>query len=204
MHESGLTAICPFICTSHLGPAHCDLHILSASVLPVGSGSSLAAVDGRYFSPSWVPWRAGITDECDILVYRYGKKYSSSQGWRQLCLPHGHVNLWDPHPQVQGCLLCKGPPGDVPWPCALRGPHCLHQLACLAVEWWVCYYHVACPKSKGVIAPNTPSHWGACNGFCRACGSCHSLSRGRVFSEGDHPLPLSHLAVPSSCSCLHV
>ena len=34
--------------------------ILSSSGLPVGSGCSLMASDGRDSSPSWVPWRAGI------------------------------------------------------------------------------------------------------------------------------------------------
>ena len=35
--------------------------------------------DRRYCFPSWFPWRAGTTDDCDILVYWYGRKYSISQ-----------------------------------------------------------------------------------------------------------------------------
>ena len=31
------------------------------------------------YSPSRVPWRAGISDDCDILVYWYGRKYFISQ-----------------------------------------------------------------------------------------------------------------------------
>ena len=35
--------------------------------------------DRRYCFPSWLPWRAGTADDCDILVYWYGRKYSISQ-----------------------------------------------------------------------------------------------------------------------------
>ena len=55
-------------------------HILSSSGLSVGSGSSLmAAGSHRHSSTSWVSWRAGIADGCDILVYWYDRKYSISQ-----------------------------------------------------------------------------------------------------------------------------
>ena len=43
-------------------------------------------LDGRHCSPPWVPlvstgsqWRAAMVEDCDILVSRYGRKYSISQ-----------------------------------------------------------------------------------------------------------------------------
>ena len=53
------------------------------SMFTTGSGCSqkvLSAIpDCRYCSPSYLPWKAGITDDCDILVYWHGRKYSISQ-----------------------------------------------------------------------------------------------------------------------------
>ena len=48
-------------------------------VLTLGSSYSLVAAGSRYCSSSWVAWRAGIPDDRDILVYWYGRKYSTSQ-----------------------------------------------------------------------------------------------------------------------------
>ena len=71
----------PFIYISAIwGQYPAVFHILSSSGLPIESGSSLmAARSHRYSSTSWVSWRAGITDDCDILVYWYGRKYSISR-----------------------------------------------------------------------------------------------------------------------------
>ena len=70
---------------SYPGPVSC-FHILSSSEITVGNGCSLILLDRRY-SPSWVPlrftwwyWRAAIADDCDILVYWYGRNYSFSHG----------------------------------------------------------------------------------------------------------------------------
>ena len=64
---------------SYVGQASCVFHILSCSGLPIGSGCSLMSAKLRDPPPSWVLWRAGIADDCDILVYCYGRKYSMSQ-----------------------------------------------------------------------------------------------------------------------------
>ena len=55
-------------------------------VLIVESGCSLVAAKSHRYSPSWVHlglrnsrWGAGIVDNCDILIYWYGRKYSISQ-----------------------------------------------------------------------------------------------------------------------------
>ena len=53
------------------------------SWVPRGSVWWVAAAwwlwDHRYHSPSWLPWRAGITDDCNIFVYWDARKYSTSQ-----------------------------------------------------------------------------------------------------------------------------
>ena len=64
---------------SYVGQASCVFIILSCSGLPIASGCSLMSADLRDPSPSRVLWRAGIADDCDILVYCYGRKYSMSQ-----------------------------------------------------------------------------------------------------------------------------
>ena len=38
------------------------------------------------------PWRAAITDDCDILVYWYGREYSNSQS---LPLVRNLINMWE-------------------------------------------------------------------------------------------------------------
>ena len=52
-------------------------HIPSTSVLTVGPGCSLMAARWCRSSPV-VPWRAGIADDCDILVHWCGRKHSIS------------------------------------------------------------------------------------------------------------------------------
>ena len=54
--ESGLTEVITFIGISALW----GQYPVFFTGLPVGSGCSLMASDGRDSSPSWVPWRAGI------------------------------------------------------------------------------------------------------------------------------------------------
>ena len=67
--------------------------------LPWGSPWGVAAagglLDGRYSSPSWVPlelpsspWTTEIADDCDILVYWYGRKYFISQVYSCLFQKH--------------------------------------------------------------------------------------------------------------------
>ena len=58
-------------------------------------------LDGRY-SPCWVPlgltsshWRAVLTDDCDVLIYWCGRKYSIFIGMLSLgCFPYS-CTLWD-------------------------------------------------------------------------------------------------------------
>ena len=69
---------------SSLGPVSCVFTSWVSSGLTVGSGCSLMAPRWQVFFPSWVP--SGLTsslsmveaiaDDCDILVYWYGRKYS--------------------------------------------------------------------------------------------------------------------------------
>ena len=80
MQEAGLTEIIPLICISAIwGQYPVIFHILSSSVLTIGSGCSLVAARSsrQFFSLS--TRMAGITDDCNILIYRYGYKYSISQ-----------------------------------------------------------------------------------------------------------------------------
>jgi len=75
MRESELTEIIPFIYISAIWAGILYFHILSSSGLTVGSGCGPKAARSCGYS-SWAPWRIGIADDCDILVYWYGRKYS--------------------------------------------------------------------------------------------------------------------------------
>ena len=69
VQESGLPEIIPFICISAIwGQYPMIFHFLSSSGLPVGSGCSLMADRSQIFFSFWSAWRAGITNDCDILV----------------------------------------------------------------------------------------------------------------------------------------
>ena len=89
----------PFI-LSHVWKFFSNLPLDHDIELPWGSLKGVAAVwyllDCRYFSPSWVSlgftsshWRAAVADNCDILVYWYGRKYFISHNlcWKILCVP---------------------------------------------------------------------------------------------------------------------
>ena len=68
---------------SYLSPVFCVFHILSSSVLTVGSGCSLMAARlHRYFLPSWVTlgsgihiWRARITDINMKEIFHFSPSY---------------------------------------------------------------------------------------------------------------------------------
>ena len=77
MRWFGLTEISPFTCISAIWGQYPVLSHPGFLKTPVGSGCSLTAARSRR-SSSWVPWRAGIADDCDILVCWYGGKYSIS------------------------------------------------------------------------------------------------------------------------------
>ena len=68
---------------SQLSEATClCFHLPSSSGLSVSSGCSLIpAISHRCSFPSWVLWRAGIADDCDILVYWHNRKYSIFQSF---------------------------------------------------------------------------------------------------------------------------
>ena len=53
----------------YLGPVSCAFHTLSFSGLPSGNGYIQADGCRCLRSSSWVPWRAGISEDCDILVH---------------------------------------------------------------------------------------------------------------------------------------
>ena len=104
---SEFTEIISFIYISAIwGQYPAIFHILSSSGLPIESGSSLmAARSHRYSSTSWVSWRAGITDDCDILVYWYGRKYSISKihlkkGYDSHYVRLVHIHLFIYHPSL--------------------------------------------------------------------------------------------------------
>ena len=64
---------------SYLGPVSCDFsHPKFLSAHRREWLQLMAARSCRYSSPSWVPWRAGIADDCDIPAYCNGRKYSLS------------------------------------------------------------------------------------------------------------------------------
>ena len=78
----------------YLGPVSCIFHPLSSSVLTIKRGCSLVDARSHRYSSSLVPlgsgihiWRARITNDCEILVYWYGKNYSIS-----------HLCSWQPLP----------------------------------------------------------------------------------------------------------
>ena len=82
MQESGLTEISFDMHLSYLGP------VLSVFLLLNFLGVHCREwlhFDGNYSSPPQVPsrlsspWRAAVGDDCDILVYWYGRKYPISQ-----------------------------------------------------------------------------------------------------------------------------
>ena len=83
MQESGLTEIIPLICVSAIWGQYSVLFTSWASVrLTKRSGCSLMAARRQVFFSFCVPsrltsshWRAVIADDCDILVYWYGRKY---------------------------------------------------------------------------------------------------------------------------------
>ena len=78
---------------SQLSEASClCLHLLSSSGLPVASGCSLIpAISLRCSFPSWVLWRAGIADDCDIL-YWHNRKYSIFQSFP---LVRNSTDIWE-------------------------------------------------------------------------------------------------------------
>ena len=88
MQESGLTEIIPFICISAtLGPYPVS-SLMSSSVLTAGRGYSLVTARlCRYSSPSRVPQRAGVTGDCDILVYCYTGNTPFLRGYRKAFVP---------------------------------------------------------------------------------------------------------------------
>ena len=79
---------------SRLSEANClCFHLLSSSGLPVASGCSLIpAISHRCSFPSWVLWRAGITDDCDVLVYWHNRKYSIFQSFP---LVRNSTDIWE-------------------------------------------------------------------------------------------------------------
>ena len=109
MQESRFTEIIPFTCASALRPSIL-VCVLTSSELTVWSGCSLMAARWQLFFPSWVP--SGLTgshrgaataDDCDILVYWYGKKHSISYMDKRLKgdgILHGVRLALQPH------LLC--------------------------------------------------------------------------------------------------
>ena len=73
-----LTEISPFTYISAIWGQYPVLSHPGFLKTPVGSGCSLMAARSHRSSSSWVPWRAGIADDCDILVCWYGGKFSIS------------------------------------------------------------------------------------------------------------------------------
>ena len=120
---------------------------LSHPELPWGSPQGVAAVlwllDGRY-SPSWVAWgltnshwRAIITDDCDILIYWCGRKYSIFIGMLSLgCIPYSCA-LWESwYPGENGfrrdpAPLLSIPRDPQPTPQPQRHPKAIFQAAVL-------------------------------------------------------------------------
>ena len=89
MQESGLTEITAFRCISVIwGPYPV---FSNPEFLRAPCRQRLPLMSARYSSPSWVPWKAGIADDCDIFAYWCGRKYS---------IPQGAVNT-----QTWGCSL---------------------------------------------------------------------------------------------------
>ena len=83
MQESGLTETIPF---SYPGQYPVFFTSWAPLGLTLGNDCSLIAANSHVFFYFWVPlgltrshWRAAITEDCDILLYWYGKKYSISQ-----------------------------------------------------------------------------------------------------------------------------
>ena len=70
------------------------------------SGCNLIAVRFQVFSPFWVPWRAGIADECDILVYWYGRRYSMCIIFWE-CTPQNSRRVKISPPQKKNFSNCK-------------------------------------------------------------------------------------------------
>ena len=93
---------------SSLGPVSCVFSSWVSLGLTVGNGCSLMPARWQMFfsflssfSLTGLQWRAAIADDCDILVYWYGRKYSISH---QIfpCSDDAHIALgaWLQHPEV--------------------------------------------------------------------------------------------------------
>ena len=140
---------------SYLRPGSCVFHILSTS----GHMEWLQpnAVDPRY-SLSWLPWRAGIGDDGNTLVYWFGRKCSNS--------PHSgrKVSILPPGSWMTSCsgLLFK--------PTWIKGTgwsestlHAREEILEVGSGWGLSH----CPS--GVLGPRAlkQGHWEQIPGFWR-------------------------------------
>ena len=110
MQESGLTEVILFKCISALWGQDPEFFTPSSSGLPVGSGCSLTASDGRDSSPSWVPWRAGIrTTVASLFINMTGNipVLSFSRAVRDWCIQFHMPLRISPQPLQQKSLWSK-------------------------------------------------------------------------------------------------
>ena len=101
MQESGLTEIILLIYTSAIWGQCLVFSSWVSSGLTRGSGCSPVAARWQVFFPSGVSsgltsshWRSVIADDCDILVYWYGRKCSTSHIYAWHGSPHKGKKIW--------------------------------------------------------------------------------------------------------------
>ena len=112
----------------YLRPVFCVFISWASSGFTIESGCRVCLLDGTYSFPSLVfsgltcsGWRAAITDNSDILLYWFDRKYSISQSFWVLYIVAGG----------DFCLGCRY---------SVKGswvPACFSRIYFLRLSWWL-------------------------------------------------------------------